>query len=401
MKLKLRVLHLEDDPDDADLIVAALDAEGIECDAIRVETREDFIKSMTCTAFDMIFADYSLPAFDGLEALEIAKKMCPDTPFIFVSGKMGEELAIDTLKSGATDYVVKQRLSRLAPSVRRALKEMEERAKLREAEEEVRRHQEHLEELVRERTVELEKVNDELLASYQDMESFSYSASHDLRSPLIVIDGFSRILLEDYGDKLDDSGRQLLNSIRENTGKMAQLIEDLLAFSRVSTKELKKTVIDMKALAERTFGEVKADHGGRQIELRVDDILPACGDPPMVRQVFVNLLSNALKFTAKRAGAVIEIGGGKDEYGNVYFVKDNGVGFDMQYSSKLFRLFHRAHSHKEYKGTGVGLAVVKRIIEKHGGRVWAEGEPGSGATFYFSLPDEVCGANRCRLSERS
>jgi two-component system sensor kinase len=314
---------------------------------------------------------------------------------------MGEELAIDSLKCGATDYIVKQRLSRLAPSVRRALTEMGGRAKLREAEEEVRKHQEHLEELVRERTAELEKVNEELLASYRDMESFSYSASHDLRSPLIVIDGFSRILLEDYRDKLDDNGRQLLNSIRENTGKMAQLIEDLLAFSRVSTKELRKSAIDMKALAERTFGEIKADHRDRQIELRVDDILPAYGDPPMVRQVFVNLLSNAIKFTTKRVDATIEIGGGRGENGNVYFVKDNGAGFDMQYSGKLFWLFHRAHSHKEYKGTGVGLAVVKRIIEKHGGRVWAQGEPGSGATFYFSLPDEACGGNRSRLSENS
>lgn len=398
MKLKLRVLYLEDDPDDAELIKATLNAEGIECDAFRVETRDDFITAMTCTAFDMIFADYSLPSFDGLEALDIAKRGCPDAPFIFVSGKMGEDVAIDSLKSGATDYVFKQRLSRLGPSVRRALKEMEERAKLREAEEEVRKHQEHLEELVRERTAELEKVNEELRASYQDMESFSYSASHDLRSPLIVIDGFSRILLEDYGDNLDDNGRQLLKAIRENTGKMAQLIEDLLAFSRVSTKELRKSVIDMKAMAERTFGEIKVDYEGRHIELRVANILPAYGDPPMVRQVFVNLLSNAVKFTAQKADAVIEIGGGRDEDGNLYFVKDNGTGFDMQYSGKLFRLFHRTHSHKEYKGTGVGLAIVKRIIEKHGGRVWAQGEPGSGATFFFSLPDEVCSGNRSRLS---
>lgn len=388
MKLKLRVLHLEDDLDDAELIKATLNAEGIECDAVRVETRDDFIASMTCTAFDMIFADYSLPSFDGLEALAIAMNMCPDAPFIFVSGKMGEELAIDTLKSGATDYVVKQRLSRLAPSVLRALKEMGDRAKLREAEGEVRKHQEHLEELVRERTAELEKVNEELRASYRDMESFSYSASHDLRSPLIVIGGFSQILLEDYGDKLDDNGRHLLKAVRENSAKMAQLIEDLLAFARVSTKELKKSTIDMKALAEETFEEIKAAYEDRRIELRVDNILPAYGDPPMVRQVFANLLSNAVKFTTQRADAIIEIGGSRDGHENVYFVKDNGAGFDMQYSGKLFGLFNRAHLHEEYKGTGVGLAIVKRTIEKHGGRVWAEGEPGSGATFYFSLPAE-------------
>jgi signal transduction histidine kinase len=401
MKLKLRVLHLEDDSDDAELIRATLSAEGIDCDTVRVETRDDFIKAITCDSFDMIFADYSLPSFDGLEALKIAKERCPDTPFIFVSGKMGEELAIDTLKGGATDYVVKQRLARLAPSVLRALREIEERAKLREAEEEVRRHQDHLEELVRERTVELEKVNEELRASYQDMESFSYSASHDLRSPLIVIDGFSRILLEDYGDKLDDNGRHLLKTVRENAGKMAQLIEDLLAFARVSTKEVNKSEIDMKALAETTFGELSHDTGGGNVQFRVNNLLPACGDRPMIRQVFVNLLSNAVKFTAHNAKAVIEIGGSRSERGNVYFVKDDGAGFDMKYSGKLYGLFQRAHSHKEFKGTGVGLAIVKRIIEKHGGHVWAEGAPGSGATFYFSLPDEGSAGNRIDLSENN
>ncbi len=388
MKLKLRVLHLEDDPDDAELIRATLGADGIDCDSVRVETRGDFIDAIASDSFDMIFADYSLPSFDGLEALRIAKERCPNTPFIFVSGKMGEELAIDTLKGGATDYVLKQRLSRLAPSVLRALRELEESAKLREAEEEVRRHHEHLEELVRERTSELQKVNDKLRAAYQDMESFSYSASHDLRSPLIVIEGFSRILLEDYGDRFDDNGRHLLKAVRENTAKMTQLIEDLLAFSRVSTKELRKSAIDMKALAERTFKELKADSGDRNIELKVGNIFPAYGDPPMVRQVFINLLSNAIKFTAKRSDALVEIGGSRNEREYIYFVKDNGAGFDMQHSGKLFVLFQRTHSHKEFRGTGVGLAIVKRIIEKHGGCVWAEGKPDSGATFYFSLPDE-------------
>jgi signal transduction histidine kinase len=394
MKLRLRVLHLEDDPDDATLIAALLDADGIEFDAVRVETRDDFIKAMDCESFDMIFADYYLPAFDGLEALEIAKKVCPDVPFLFVSGKMGEELAIDTLKGGATDYVVKQRLSRLAPSVRRALKEMGDRAKLREAQEEVRRHQEHLEELVRERTRELEKVNEELRAAYQDMESFSYSASHDLRSPLIVIEGFSRMIMEDYGDQLDDNGRHLLKAVRENAGKMALLIEDLLAFAKVSTKELRKSEIDMEALAEKTFRELSPNIALRKVQLKISALPPAWGDPPLVRQVFVNLLSNSVKFTAQKPDALIEIGGRREGRGNVYLVKDNGAGFDMDYSGKLFGLFNRAHLNTEYKGTGVGLAIVKRIVEKHGGRVWAEGDPGSGATFYFFLPNEGSACNR-------
>jgi signal transduction histidine kinase len=386
MKTCLRILHLEDDPLDSELVKSALGAEGIVFDLVRVATRDDFVAALEGGGFDMIFADYSLPSFDGLSALEISKKKCPDVPFIFVTGKMGEELAIDTLKSGATDYVLKHRPSRLGPSVRRALSEVEERLKLRKAEEELKRYQEHLEELVRARTAELERVNEQLEAAYKDMESFSYSASHDLRSPLITIDGFARLLEEDYAEKLDEDGRRFIGVIRENSKKMWQLIEDILSFSRVSTKGVQKERINMESLARQVLGELKDELDGRKIEIEVKTLPQALGDLPMIRQVFVNLLSNAVKYTPADKASVIEIGGQDSRDENVYYVKDSGVGFPMESADKLFLLFHRLHNQKQFKGTGVGLAIVKRIVEKHNGRVWAEGKVNEGATFYFSLP---------------
>lgn len=386
MLTPLRILHLEDDPMDAELVKSALEAEELVFDMVRVATRDDFVGALEGGAFDMIFADYSLPSFDGLSALEISREKSPDIPFIFITGKMGEELAIDTLKSGATDYVLKHRLSRLGPSVRRALGAVQERLKRKQAEDELRRHQEHLEELVKARTAELERVNEQLEAAYKDMESFSYSASHDLRSPLITIDGFARILEEDYAVKLDDEGRRFLSVIRENSKKMRQLIEDILAFSRVSTQGVQKTRINMEVLAHQVIEELKNDLEGRTIKIEVKELPAAYGDLPMIRQVLVNLLTNAVKYTLAHEAPVIEIGGYGDRDENVYYVKDNGVGFPMESADKLFVLFHRLHNQKQFEGTGVGLAIIKRIVEKHSGRVWAEGKVNEGATFYFSLP---------------
>lgn len=382
----LRILHLEDDPMDAELVMSTLEAEEIVFDMVRVTTRDDFVAALESDGFDMVFADYSLPSFDGFSALEILRKKCPDVPFIFVTGKMGEELAIDTLKSGATDYVLKHRLSRLGPSVRRALAEVQERLKRKQAEGELRRHQEHMEDLVKARTAELERVNEQLEAAYRDMESFSYSASHDLRSPLINIDGFARILEEDYADKLDDEGRRFLGVIRENSRKMWQLIEDILSFSRVSTKGVQKTRINMETLAHQVIEELICDLDGRDIKIEIKKLPHAFGDLPMIRQVLMNLLSNAVKYTLSNEAALIEVGGYGNKDENVYYVKDNGVGFAMQSADKLFVLFQRLHHQKQFKGTGVGLAIIKRIVEKHNGRVWAEGKVNEGATFYFSLP---------------
>lgn len=225
-----------------------------------------------------------------------------------------------------------------------------------------------------------------LEASNKELESFSYSVSHDLRSPLRAVDGFSRMLEEDYQDTLDDEGKRLLKVIRDNSRMMGNLIDDLLTFSRLGRKPLAATQIDMGALAREIREELAADAGAKPAQMVVHPMPPSRGDATLMRQVWVNLLSNALKFAGCKEHPAIEAGGYEEDAEHVYYVKDNGAGFDMRYADKLFGVFQRLHSTEEFPGTGVGLAIVHRIVGRHGGRVWAEGAVNEGATFYFALP---------------
>jgi PAS domain S-box-containing protein len=238
---------------------------------------------------------------------------------------------------------------------------------------------EELEERVRERTAELRTANKEL-------EAFSYSVSHDLRAPLRAIIGYSQFILEDYAVRLDAEGKRLLGVVCSEAQRMGQLIDDLLAFSRLGRQHLAPKDIDMTALALSAFQTLLATNSAETPQLRIKTLSPMRGDPVMLRQVFVNLLENAIKFTSKRKDAAIEVGGWVTQGENVYYVKDNGVGFDEKYSDKLFGVFQRLHAENEFSGTGVGLALVQRIVLRHSGRVWAESKLGEGATFYFAIP---------------
>jgi two-component system sensor kinase len=238
----------------------------------------------------------------------------------------------------------------------------------------------------REMAASLTKATEDLQHANGEMEAFSYSVSHDLRSPLRAIEGFSRILVEEYGGTLDAEGIRILGVIRRNTVTMAQLIDDLLTFSRLSRQQIARVEVDMRELAARTFAEVAGSDEHRKIEFVLDDIPPAKGDLPMLRQVLTNLLSNAVKFSQPREQPRIEVGTLKNGEAG-YFVRDNGVGFDMKYANKLFGVFQRLHSANDFSGTGVGLAIVERVVHRHGGKVWADSAPGEGATFFFTLPE--------------
>ncbi len=226
----------------------------------------------------------------------------------------------------------------------------------------------------------------EIESAKRDMESFSYSISHDLRAPLRSIEGFAKILAGDIGDRLSDDERRKLNVIRENVQKMEKMIEGLLAFSRLGRSAIRLSVFDIRKLADEIWEEQRLLNPGRDMALQNHAPPQAYADRDLIREVLLNLLSNAVKFTKHKERALIEFGGKTEGRENVYCVKDNGAGFDMHYYDKLFGVFQRLHNTSEFEGTGVGLAIVQRIIRRHGGRVWAEGKPGEGAAFYFTLP---------------
>lgn len=524
---EVRILFVEDNPADAELMAYELHEGGFDFVSSLVMTRDDYISAINDFHPDIILSDYDLPSFCGWDALKLKKKLCPDIPFILVTGAIGEERAIEVLTGGATDYVLKRNLSRLVPAVWRALEEAFEHKKRKEVEAERDGLLEHLERLVQEKTAELqaeiakqkqmetqlresrdkyqalietsddhiwemdaagrfiycspqierlwgikpedmigrtpfsmmphqykttveesfarvakeakpfkklqavsldgggrlvhielggvpffdvngkllgyrgttrnitehklaeekrERLMSELEAANKDLESFAYSVSHDLRAPLRAIDGYSSMLIKTMDGKLDGEQKRRFDLIKDNVRHMNHLIDDLLALSRAGRSAITCKTIDMNRLAKSVWDQQVAANPEVSVACRIADLPEANGDGSLIFQVFSNLLSNAVKYSRKRKKPSIEIGGESNSGGSVYYVKDNGIGFSMRYYDKLFGVFQRLHSNNQYEGTGVGLAIVQRIIHRHGGQVWAEGRVGQGAKFYFSLP---------------
>jgi signal transduction histidine kinase len=252
-------------------------------------------------------------------------------------------------------------------------------AERRQAEAAVLKFNTELEQRVAQRTAQLE-------ASNKELEEFSYSMSHDMRTPLRALDGFSKILLEEHGSNLDNEGKRLLKVLRDNAQRMGRLVDDILHFLSLGRRKMEFSAVDIAQLASEIFTDLQAAAPARRLRLKIGTLPLAWGDRNMIHQVVLNLLLNAVKFSPSDSEALIEIGGAAEEKENHYYVKDYGVGFDMRYADKLFRVFERVHPTGQYEGSGIGLAIVKRIVERHGGRVWADSKVNQGATFYFSLP---------------
>ncbi len=232
---------------------------------------------------------------------------------------------------------------------------------------------------------EVDELEKRVKERTEDLESFSYSVSHDLRTPLRAINGYAKILGEDYGAVLDDEGKRVLGEVTSNAKKMGVLIDDLLTFSRLGRKGITKSCVDMNNLVETVLSEINQSTT-HNAEIKFSNLLPAVADYNLLQPVITNLLLNAIKYSSKKEKPQIEIKSERKKGALIYSISDNGVGFDMQYVDKLFGVFQRLHSDEEFSGTGVGLAIVQRIIHKHDGKVWAEGKEGQGATFFFSLP---------------
>jgi two-component system, sensor histidine kinase and response regulator len=232
---------------------------------------------------------------------------------------------------------------------------------------------------------ELHRVNKNLEDANRDLEAFSYSVSHDLRAPLRAVDGFSEILSGKFAAEMPPEAQQLLSKVSAGAKRMGQLIDDLLRLSRTSRQVLSKRPVNVTALVQSVLDELNRENGGRKIEVEVESLPDCVGDPPLLKQAFVNLLSNAFKYTRQQERAVVEVGCRHEAGENVYFIRDNGAGFDMQYAKRLFGVFQRLHRAEEFEGTGVGLSIVQRVIQRHDGRIWAEAAVGQGATFYFTL----------------
>lgn len=364
MNKELRVLIVEDSPADVALIQHALRKANLQVRARRVESRDAFLHEMEHHPPDIILSDHGVPGFDGFAALAEARTRYPEIPFIFVTGSPPESSTEEAFERVADDHVLKSHIERLAPTIERALH--------------VRAKREALAEKAIDRLAELE-------AASREMEEFTHAIAQDLQTPLRHIESFTGLLMKSASDRLDQKSQGYLKTISCSAHKMGKLIDDLFAFSRIGRAEMYRLPIGLGDIVDEVIHDLRRETESRSVEWVIGDLPQVVGDPVMLWQVMTNLLSNALKFTRPREHARIEINGSTTDTEHIISVRDNGVGFDNHYADKIFGIFKRLR-HEEFEGTGVGLANVRRIIHRHGGRVWAEGVEGVGATFYFSLP---------------
>jgi two-component system, sensor histidine kinase and response regulator len=320
-------------------------------------------------AFDLLLTDLMMPEMNGISLIDAARQIDSTLGAIVMTGHGTIDTAVKAMQGGALDYILKPfKLKAILPVISRALgvqRLRRENAELRERE---------------------QRQSAELAAAYQDLESFSYSISHDLRAPLRSIEGFAQALEEDFAKDLSEEARRLIRIIRGGTQNMDQLIVGLLEFSRIGRTALHLDLIDMTMLADAAAADLRALYPLPVPLIEIADLPAVQGDMTVMRQVWSNLIGNALKYSAKRSQPRVRISGRIEHDEAIFQVQDNGAGFDMRYAEKLFGVFQRLHRTEDFSGTGVGLAIVQRIITRHGGRIWAQGVPDEGARFEFALP---------------
>jgi signal transduction histidine kinase len=364
-----RVLVVDDEISLMTALRDTLKAEGYRVTA--VASGAEALAALKPGGFDLVLTDLVMPKMDGIALLKEAFAIDPALVAIIMTGHGSIPTAVEAMRTGAIDYVLKPiKLQALLPALERALTVQRLRRKNAELERQVQDHAGRLE------------------SANRDLEAFSSSVAHDLRTPLRTISGFIEIIRDNHMGNLPAEVRHYLNLIDAGAEEMDGLISALLSFSRFGQQALTRVAIDLERLCRDVFNDLERETAGRLVELRIQPLPAVSGDRVLLRQALGNLLSNALKFTRKRERALIEIGSapGNADSSPVYFVRDNGVGFDMRNAEKLFGVFQRLHHAHEFEGTGVGLATARRIIERHGGRIWAEALPDAGAIFFFTLP---------------
>ena len=363
----LHFLLVEDNSVDVELLQRSLRRAGVEFTSSVAQTREEFVRELHARRPHVVLADYNLPQWKGMEALEILRREGLDIPLILVTGALGDMTAVDCIKEGATDYVLKGALTRLPSVIRRALQEKSLRDQRQRAEEDLAR-----------------KV-EELARSNRDLEQFAYVASHDLQEPLRMVAAYTQLLAERYRGKLDENADKYIGYAVEGALRMQTLILDLLAFSRIGRVAADQKSGQCDAALNNAIANLRGaiEESGANVTYGP---LPAVAvDPTQLMQLFQNLIGNAIKFRSKESPAVQVFAERQDSTWH-FTVTDNGIGISPQYQDKVFVIFQRLHTREEYSGNGVGLAICKKIVEQYGGTIWVESEPGRGSCFHFKLP---------------
>ena len=365
---KLRVLLVEDNPSDVELVLCTLRKDGFDVSSDVVQTVEDFRLRIHTTDYDLILADYKLPQWSGMEALEILNHENLDVPLIVVTGYLGEEKAVECIKRGATDCVLKDHLARLPFSVARALQEKRLRQQRSRSEEELAR-------------------------SNAELEQFAYVASHDLQEPLRMIANYTQLLAERYRGKLDDQADKYIAYSVDGAVRMQTLIRDLLNLSRVGTAEIDLSATECHAAVEQALKNLQAAVQESGATVKWTGLPMVMADSSQLIQVFQNLIANAIKFHGAEAPAV-QIDAEKKDHEWMVTVSDNGIGIPVESWQDIFVIFRRLHTRSEYAGNGIGLSICKKIIERHGGKIWIEAQAKPGCRFKFTLPTETLSAAR-------